>query len=93
MCPSVYLFPDNLSKCQLIFTKLGVCIDTVEIWFRIVIVQISSIFDNYLPAICPNFHFRIITLVNVNRFLPNLVCALILRRWFGIADGQISSNF
>ena len=29
---SVILFPDtNLSKCQLIFTKLGVCIDIVEI--------------------------------------------------------------
>ena len=29
---SVFLFPDdNLSNCQLIFTKLGMCIDIAEI--------------------------------------------------------------
>ena len=34
--PSVLSFPDNdLSKCQWIFTKLGMCIDIVEIWFGI----------------------------------------------------------
>ena len=32
------LFQDNkLSKYQLIFTKLGMCIDIVEIWFGIAI--------------------------------------------------------
>ena len=43
VCPSVvrpsvrFLFPnDNLSKHQQIFTKLGMCIDIVEIWFGIV---------------------------------------------------------
>ena len=25
---------DNLSKCQVILTKLGTCIDTKEIWFE-----------------------------------------------------------
>ena len=31
-----FLFPDdNLSKHQWIFTKLGMCIDIVEIWFGI----------------------------------------------------------
>ena len=31
---SVFSFPDdNLSECQWIFTKLGMCIDIVEIWF------------------------------------------------------------
>ena len=45
--PPVFLFLDNnLSKCQWIFTNLGVCIDTVEIWFGIVNGQILSIFDN-----------------------------------------------
>ena len=33
---SVFSFPDdNLSKCQWIFTKLGVCIGIVETWFGI----------------------------------------------------------
>ena len=31
---SVFSFPDdNLCKYQLIFTKLGVCIGIIEIWF------------------------------------------------------------
>ena len=35
--PSVHIsFPDdNLNKLQWIFTKLGMCIDIVEIWFWI----------------------------------------------------------
>ena len=49
-------------------------------FFGIVNGHISSIFDSYLPAICPNFHFRMITLVKVNGFSPNLVCILILQR-------------
>ena len=42
VCPSVvrpsfrFSFPDdNLSKHQWIFTKLGMCIDIVDIWFGI----------------------------------------------------------
>ena len=50
--PSVrFSFPDdNLSKHQWIFTKLGMCIDIVEIWFGIANGQISSLFDR---IICP----------------------------------------
>ena len=51
--PSVHPFSfpdDNLSKHQWIFTKLGMCIDIVEIWFGIANGQISSIFDR---VICP----------------------------------------
>ena len=45
------LFPDdNLSKHQWIFTKLGMCIEIVEIWFGIADRQISSIFYG---VICP----------------------------------------
>ena len=33
---------DNLSKHQWIFTKLGMCIDIMEIWFGIANGQISS---------------------------------------------------
>ena len=44
-------FPDdNLSKHQWIFTKLGMCIDIVEIWFGIANGQISS---NFYGVICP----------------------------------------
>ena len=40
------MFPgNNLSKCQWIFSKLGICIDIMEIWFGIAIGQILSIFD------------------------------------------------
>ena len=31
--PSVFLFPGNLSKFQWIFTKLGMYIDIVEVFF------------------------------------------------------------
>ena len=47
----IFSFPDdNLSKRQWIFTKLGMCIDIVKIWFGIANNQISSIFDG---VICP----------------------------------------
>ena len=52
MCLSVrFSFPDdNLSKHRWIFTKLGMCIDIVEIWFEIANGQISSNFDG---VVCP----------------------------------------
>ena len=46
---------DNLSKHQWIFTKLGMCIDIVEIWFGIANGQISSTFDGDLPETHPYF--------------------------------------
>ena len=57
----IFLFPDdNLSKPQWIFTKLGMCIDIVEIWFGIANRKISSNFDrSYLPETRPYFPFRI----------------------------------
>ena len=54
VCPSyirlsVFSFlDDNLSKHQWIFTKLGMFIDIVEIWFGIANGQISSIFDGVI---------------------------------------------
>ena len=49
----IFSFPDdNLHKHQWIFTKLGLCIDIVEIWFGIANGQISSIFDR---VICPRY--------------------------------------
>ena len=45
----IFSFPDdNFSKHQWIFTKLGMCIDIVEIWIGIANGQISSIFDGVI---------------------------------------------
>ena len=89
-----FLFPDdNLSKHQWIFTKLGMCIDIVEIWFGIANGQILS---KFYGAICPRspyFRFRMITWVNINGFSPNLVCALILwRSGFGLLMGKVCQS-
>ena len=71
--PSIFLFTNNyLNKCKQIFTKLGMCIDIIEIWFGIAYAQILSIFDSCLPATCPYFHLQKITSVNINGFLQNL---------------------
>ena len=48
--PSVFRFRMITSKPQWIFTKLGMCIDIVEIWFGIANGQISSKFDG---VVCP----------------------------------------
>ena len=47
--PSVFSFPDNnLCKYQWIFTKLGVYIDIIEIWYGIANGQFLSIFDRLI---------------------------------------------
>ena len=51
--PSVssFSFPvDNLSKRKWIFTKFGICIDIMEVWFGIANGQISLNIDG---VICP----------------------------------------
>ena len=74
-----FSFPDdNLSKW--IFTKLGMCIDIVEIWFGIANEQISSIFEAVISPRHAHFRFRTITWVNNKGFSPNLLYALTLRR-------------
>ena len=76
---SVFSFPDdNFSTYKWIFTKLGVCIDILEILFGIAAGQISSIFESYLPVKRPYFHFWPITFVNINGCSSDIVCALIL---------------
>ena len=59
MSPSVrFSFPgDNLSKHQSIFTKLGICIDIVEIWFGIANGKISSILMELSARDTPIFSF------------------------------------
>ena len=57
-----FLFPDNnLSKHQWIFTKLGMCMDIVDIWFGIANGQISSKFYGVICPRRPYFRFRTIT--------------------------------
>ena len=46
--PIFSLPDDNLSKREWIFTKLGMCIDIVEIWIGIANGQISSNFDEVI---------------------------------------------
>ena len=70
VCPSVRLphvrpyvrisfLDDNLSKPEWIFSKLGMFIDIVEIWFGTAYRQISLTFDS-LPATRPYFCLRTI---------------------------------
>ena len=93
ICPSVcILFPDdNLSKHQWIFTKLGMCIDIVEVWFGIANRQILwelSAWD------MPIFSFPDNNLIKCNGILTKLgTCIDIKEIWFGIANGQILSIF
>ena len=46
----ILFMDDNLSKHQWIFTKLGMCIDILEIWFGIADGQFLSNFDG---VTCP----------------------------------------
>ena len=60
------------------------CIDIIEIWVGIANWQISSIFNSYLPATRPYFHFRVIS----TDF--HLACALMLwRSGLGLFMGKI----
>ena len=52
--PSIFRFRMITSKHQWIFTKLGVCIDIVDIWFGIANGQMS----NFYGVFCPR-HARI----------------------------------
>ena len=91
----IFSFPDdNLGKHQWIFTKLGMCIDIVEIWFGIANVQITLNFDR---VICPRqFHilFPDDNLSKCQRDITKLgTCIDMKEVWFLIANWQISSVF
>ena len=78
----IFLFPDdNLSKHQWIFTKLGMCIDIMEIWFGMANGQILtelSARDNNLSK-CQGILTKFGTCIDMKEI------------WFWIAYGQISS--
>ena len=74
--PSVFSFlDDNLSKYQ--WCVHWYCRDLVwDCWWA----NFVNFWQSYLPATDLYFHFRMITLVNINGFSLNLVRALILWR-------------
>ena len=86
----IFSFPDdNLSKRQWIFTKLGMCIDIVEIWFGIASGQISLSAQD-----TPIFSFPDNNLSKCNGILTKLgTCIDMKEIWFGIANGQILPMF
>ena len=103
MCPSVHpsfrqsyshlpihiSFPDCLSKHQWIFTKLGMCIDVVEIWFGTANGQISLNFDRFICRDTPIFSFPDHNLSKYQGILTKLgTCIVIKENWFGIANWQ-----
>ena len=100
VCPSVvcqfvlFSFPDNLSKDQWIFTKLGVIIDIVEIWFWTANGQIASFLTELSASNTSIFSFQDINLSKSQWIFTRLyMCIDIVEIWFGIAYGQISSIF
>ena len=53
-----FLFPDdNLSKYQWLFTKLGMCIDIVDVWFGIAMGKFRQIFTELSAGDTPIFSF------------------------------------
>ena len=90
---SIFSFlDDNLSKCQWIVTKLGICIDMVKFCIRIANWiangHISLSFDSYLP-VTSVFCFRTKNLVNLTDISTLSICALILWRCdLGLLMGQ-----
>ena len=68
VCLSEFLFPDdNLSKCQWIFTKLGMCIEIVQIWFGITNGQISSILTELADR------YMIVAEYTISHFYCNII--------------------
>ena len=91
ICPSLCILfaDDNFSKDQWISTKLGMCIDIVEIWFQIAYEQFSSI---SVTVICPPyiliFAYRRKFEYQYQWIFTKLgMCIDIMEIWFGIANG------
>ena len=91
VCPPLCHF-QMINKCQWIFTKLGLCIDIVKIWFGIFNGQISSIFDR---VICLPLLYVLFPDNNLSKnqwvFTKLCLCIDISEIWFEISDGKISS--
>ena len=86
---SIFSSPDdNLSKNQWIFTKLGVYVDIMEIWFGIANRQILSVWTElsasntsifrFLDNNLSKYQWIFTKLEQINGFSPNFLCTLIL---------------
>ena len=71
---------DNSSKHQWIFTKLGMCIDIVEIWLGLLMCKLRQILTELPARDTPIFSFPDDNLCKCQGILTNLVHALILRK-------------
>ena len=78
----------------MIFTKFGMCIDIVEIWFGIANGQICQILTELSARDTPIFSFPDDNVCKCQEFLTNFdTCIDIKEVGFGIANGQISPVF
>ena len=81
---------DNLSKYQWIFTKLGMCIDIVEIWFGITNWQFRQFLTELSARHTSVFSFPDDNLSKCQWIFTKLsMCVDIVEIWFGIPNGQI----
>ena len=86
---SFFSFSDNnLSIYQWVFTKLGMCIDSVEIWFGL----LTGKFHEFFTVTCHHtsiFLFPDDYLTKYQSIWPNMACALIVwRSGFGLLMGK-----
>ena len=94
--PSIrFSFPDdNLSKHQWIFTKFGMCIDIVEIWFGLLMGKFRQILMVLSARDTPIFSFPNDNMSKHQWIFTKLcVCIDIVEIWIGIANREILSNF
>ena len=71
-CPSIFSLPDdNLRKCRWIFTKLGLCLDIVEIWLGIANGQILIELSAHYMIVVGYYDFTFIFAVGIVVFVLN----------------------
>ena len=85
---SISFLDNNLHNYQWSFTKFGICIDIVEIWFGIVNGQILSVFDRVIcpPCVCILFPDNNLSKCRWNS--TKLSLCIDMENLFGIAYGQ-----
>ena len=95
VCPSVYSFlDDNLSICQWIFTKLGVCIDIVEIGLGLLMANFVNFLTELSACNRSVFSFPDDNFSKCKWVFTKLGgCIDIVEICFGIGDWWISSIF
>ena len=91
---SVFHFRNITSKYQWIFSKLGMCIDIVEIGFELFMGKFCQFLTELSARHTSVFLFPGNNLRKCQQIFAKLgMCFDIVEMWFGIANGQISSIF